>query len=69
MCKNPSVVRKRKEQMRVEAAIRQRSKEELQWAIEYFRRARKAAPKDKKEFWRHLHSRAELLLLKLNSFG
>ena len=44
-------------------------KEELQWAIEYCRRARKAAPKDKKEFWRHLHSRAELLLLKLNSFG
>jgi hypothetical protein len=67
VCRNPRSVRREKELTRVEAAIRGRDKEELRWAIEYCRRTRRSAARDKREFWRNLCDRAELLLLKLGS--
>ena len=67
-CKNTQLVRKRKELARVEAAILEGTKAELQWAKKYCRtRARIAWDPDHKkssEYWIQLKTRVEDALAK-----
>jgi len=55
VCKNTQQVRKAKELARVEAAILEGTKSELEWAIEYCRRRARAAwnpkHKERSEYW------------------
>ena|SRR6266849_2091366 len=68
VCKNTHAVRERKELARVEAAIQERNKSELQWAAEYCRTRARAAwspnRKDRSEYWLGLKARAAEALRK-----
>jgi hypothetical protein len=68
VCKNTQRVREAQELARVEAAIQEGKKSELQWAAEYCRRRARAAwnpnHKERSEYWLRLKAQVADGLLK-----
>jgi hypothetical protein len=71
VCKNTQQVRKARELARVEAAIFEGTKSELQWALEYCRRRARAAwnpnHKERSEYWIRLKEQILNALAKVES--
>ena len=68
VCKSTQAVRAGNDLARIEAALQQRDKSELEWAAEYCRKQARAAwnPKrqDRSEYWIRLKARVADALLK-----